>query len=131
MTVDENGKFRGAVPQNENEYFEVVNIHGPTFALKKTFGSTDNGIESDNSTVNEMNTTESSSGSGSGSGYGNEIKLPCDNEKTQCTEETSSNSSQKQETRICYLGFSSDDGRPDCYDTIDLAEVHFQVLSAS
>ena len=155
LTVDEKGKFRGMVPENGNELFEVVELFGANFALRKVFfrnATAPRGEVSTNSTMDSLpeNTTLSGSGcvgSTNSSGSGNfnytdmEFEPLCDvlnSSNATFTNATNATDTaipqqqpeqQPQQQIFCYVGFSIEDGRPGCYDTPNTTEVQLEVVA--
>ena len=152
VTVNAKGKFRGAVPANGSELFELKTLEGANIALRSVYYTT---------VTSQIESETSTSGSGeSGSGIetpcGNNMTTPCnftqiepsnstqtmsdnstcnstqtmsDNSTCNSTHSVPSKTTQTVQQQICYLGFSSRDGRPSCYNSSDYSEVRLQFWS--
>ena len=112
LTVNEKGKFRGGIPANGSEIFELTSLGSLSIALRSVYYTT---------ATSPVELETSASGSGSGeSGHG--IGLPCGGNSTV---QVSCNSTQTVQQN-CYLGFSSLNGRPSCYNSTDHSEIYLR-----
>ena len=126
LTLNSRGKFRGGIPSNGNEVFEIHSI-GPYSALKVVPPNqqlSTNASSSTNQESEKENNTETSSGSGSASGS---ASGEMENENNS-TPNGSTVPLQKQTD--CFLGFTAR-GKPACYDSIHHNEVLLQFLAAT
>ena len=151
LTVNAKGKFRGAVPANGSELFELKTLDGADIALRSVYYTT---------VTSQMESETPASGSGeSGSGIdpaSGKMTVHCNSTQTlpnnstqnvlsnnkqtvpnnntqivpsNCTETVLSKNTQNVQQQICYLGFSSHNSRPFCYNSSDYSEVRLQFWS--
>lgn len=139
LTLNKRRLFRGEVPTNGNEIFEMVSLGSSRFALRSVLFSQDSSNTTELSSNNITSSNISfSSGSGSGSGSGDDI-LCYNNTTVPCTNTSDINSSvptMPNEQRECYLGFSSltqpdgDGGKPSCYNSTEQFQTHLVLYDA-
>ena len=140
LTQNSKGKFRGEVPLNGNEVFEVEPVSGGYYFVLKAVlpqNRTRNTMIIQNGTAmssmkESINSTSSGSGSGSGS-HSEEEESESENGNPSLPpsqEQDTGNVIVTQPQQRCYLGFSSTNARPGCYDSSNYVEVHLQLRGA-
>jgi hypothetical protein len=132
LTINSRGKFRGDIPMNGNEVFEVEPVsNGGYFALRAVYPQNMT-HQMSNTMQNGSKESENSTASGSGVGSGAEYESRPENGNVTMThhQEGSDTSNIAAPQPKCYLGFSSDDARPSCYDSSNYVEVHLQFRGA-
>lgn len=142
LTINSRRKFRGDVPMNGNEVFEVetLTIGNGFFALRVVSPPYMNHSRSamqnvsaaaTPSTNSSTNSTEAES-SGSGTGSGSEDQSVGTGNVDDSTEQQDpeENGVNVATPPPCYLGFSSTDAKPACYDSSLYVEVQLQFRGA-
>lgn len=114
LTYDEEGKFMGAVPENDNDIFEMVIIRDFGVSSWVAFRAVN---------IHKLSSVSQEETEGSGEEMGS--GAPEEEEEETATETVEE--VEEEEEEECFLGFS-EGNKPACFSTTDAAATRFIII---